>query len=78
MLGTLLWWVILGGVVGWIVSLILGRDFKGGCLGYIAVGIVTMVLLGFVFQLLKALWLLIVVALLIIAIAWLVESLSRR
>ncbi|MBP8954283.1 MAG: hypothetical protein KBI47_17940 [Armatimonadetes bacterium] len=68
-------WVVLGAVVGWIVSLIIGRDFRGGCITYVLVGIITMVLLGF---LLKLFWILLVLSVIIIGVAWLLDMLRSR
>ncbi len=67
-------WIILGGIVGWFVSLVMGRDFKGGCLAYVVVGIITMVLIG---VLVKVFWTVVVIALIIAALAWLFD-LARR
>lgn len=72
MIGNLLYWIVLGGIVGWVVSLLLGRDFKGGCLTYVAVGIVTMIVLGL---LIKIFWVLFVIAVALILAAWLLDYL---
>ena len=68
-------WIAMGAVVGWIVSLILGRDFRGGCITYVIVGIVTMVVLGL---LIRVFWALLVIALLLMAVVWLAEHLRLR
>ena len=69
-IGHLLSWIILGGIVGWVVSLIMGEKFKGGPLTYIIVGIVTLVVLGIALSVLKQLaWLVFVIAVVIVAIA---------
>jgi uncharacterized membrane protein YeaQ/YmgE (transglycosylase-associated protein family) len=70
----LLLWVLLGAFVGWVVSLITGRDVRGGCLGYIVVGIITMFVLGLLF---KLLWLGLVFSILIIIAAWVLEVLRK-
>lgn len=70
MLSSLLYWIVLGGIVGWIVSLFLGRDFKGGCITYVLVGIVTMIILGLLIQIL---WVLVVVAVVLVLAAWLLD-----
>ncbi|MCB8924740.1 MAG: GlsB/YeaQ/YmgE family stress response membrane protein [Ardenticatenaceae bacterium] len=44
-------WVILGGVAGWIASMIMKRDAQMGALANIIVGIVGAVLGGFLFNL---------------------------
>lgn len=82
MIGKLLAWVVIGGIVGWIVGRILNIQFKGGILGTIAVGIVAMVLLGWLFSLLKlafsVLWVLIVIGIILVFGAWLLDTLSKR
>jgi uncharacterized membrane protein YeaQ/YmgE (transglycosylase-associated protein family) len=78
----LLVWIALGGVVGWVVSRITKTEFRGGVLGYVVVGVVTMVLLGWLLSLLglafRVLWVLIVVALLVVAGAWLLDTLRKQ
>lgn len=37
---SLIWYLIVGGVIGWIAGLILGRDIPGGVIGNIIAGIV--------------------------------------
>lgn len=74
-IASIVGWIVLGAVVGWVVSLILGRDFRGGCVAYVAVGIITMVLLGF---LLKLFWILLVLSVVIIGAAWLLDMLRTR
>jgi uncharacterized membrane protein YeaQ/YmgE (transglycosylase-associated protein family) len=44
----LLLWIIFGGIVGWIASMIVGTDERQGMLGNIIVGIVGAVLGGFI------------------------------
>jgi uncharacterized membrane protein YeaQ/YmgE (transglycosylase-associated protein family) len=44
----LLLWVVFGGIVGWIASMIMGTDAQQGMLGNIIVGIVGAVLGGFI------------------------------
>ena len=41
-------WVILGGVAGWIASLVFGE--QQGCITNVAVGVVGAVLAGFIFS----------------------------
>jgi uncharacterized membrane protein YeaQ/YmgE (transglycosylase-associated protein family) len=43
-------WIILGGIAGWIVSLLSGRDLKGGCLGLVLVGMIGAVVGGSLFR----------------------------
>jgi uncharacterized membrane protein YeaQ/YmgE (transglycosylase-associated protein family) len=70
----LLAWVLMGAFVGWVVSLITGRDLRGGCLGYVVVGVITMFVLGLLFRLL---WVCLVLGALLIAAAWLLEVLRN-
>jgi uncharacterized membrane protein YeaQ/YmgE (transglycosylase-associated protein family) len=44
----ILLWIIFGGIVGWISSMIMGTDAQQGLLGNIIVGIVGAVLGGFI------------------------------
>ncbi len=76
MLGKLLGWIILGGIVGWLVSLIAGRDFQGGCLTYVIVGIVTMLVIGLLFAFIRILAILLIVALAIGFVLWLIGTLG--
>lgn len=45
-------WIVLGGLAGWVASMIAGTDARQGLLGNIIVGIVGGLLGGFVFGLL--------------------------
>ena len=51
MLINIILWIILGGVAGWIASMIMKRDAQMGALANIIVGIVGAVLGGFLFNL---------------------------
>jgi uncharacterized membrane protein YeaQ/YmgE (transglycosylase-associated protein family) len=44
----IIWWLIIGGVVGWLASLIMRTDAQQGILMNIVVGIVGAVIAGFV------------------------------
>ena len=44
----LLLWVVFGGVVGWVASMIVGTDVKQGTFANILVGVVGAVLGGFI------------------------------
>lgn len=44
-------WIILGGIAGWIASMIMGTDSQQGLLGNIVVGIVGGFLGGFILNL---------------------------
>jgi uncharacterized membrane protein YeaQ/YmgE (transglycosylase-associated protein family) len=45
-------WIVLGGLAGWVASMIVGNDKSQGLLGNIVVGIVGGLLGGFIFGLL--------------------------
>lgn len=51
MIWNIILWIVLGGVAGWIASMIMGRDSQMGLIGNIIVGIVGAVLGGFLFNL---------------------------
>lgn len=48
---SILGWIILGGIAGWLASLIVGTNRRQGCLMDIVVGIVGALLGGFLFSL---------------------------
>lgn len=73
--GKIIAWIVIGGIVGWLVSLILGRDFKGGCVTYVIVGVVTMVVLGL---LIKLMWALLIIGVLLVGVAWLIDFIRTR
>jgi uncharacterized membrane protein YeaQ/YmgE (transglycosylase-associated protein family) len=37
---ALLWTLIIGGIIGWVASLIMGRDIPGGIIGNIIAGFI--------------------------------------
>lgn len=37
---SFIWFLIIGGVIGWVASMILGRDIPGGVIGNIIAGII--------------------------------------
>jgi uncharacterized membrane protein YeaQ/YmgE (transglycosylase-associated protein family) len=45
---NILVWIILGGVAGWIASILTGRNKRMGCLANIIVGVVGALIGGFV------------------------------
>ncbi len=51
MLVNIILWIILGGVAGWIASLLMKRDAQMGALANIIVGIIGAILGGFLFNL---------------------------
>ena len=52
MLLDILLWVILGGVAGWLASIVMGKNSQMGAIANIVVGIVGALLGGFVMNLL--------------------------
>lgn len=46
---SIIGWIVLGGIAGWLASLITGRNERMGCLANIAIGIVGAFIGGFVF-----------------------------
>ncbi|MEO5950114.1 MAG: GlsB/YeaQ/YmgE family stress response membrane protein [Candidatus Saccharimonadales bacterium] len=44
-------WIVLGGLAGWVASMIMGRDAQQGILGNIVVGIIGAFIGGFVMSL---------------------------
>lgn len=43
-------WVLFGGVVGWLASLVMARDAQQGILGNIIIGVLGAAIGGFLFQ----------------------------
>jgi uncharacterized membrane protein YeaQ/YmgE (transglycosylase-associated protein family) len=54
MLVNIIVWIIIGGIAGWIASMIMGRDHQMGALANIVVGIIGAVIGGFVMNLIGA------------------------
>src|SRR3981081_2198350 len=52
-LSLLLFWLVVGGLAGWLASLVAGTHNRMGCLLNIAVGIVGAVIGGWIFRSLK-------------------------
>jgi uncharacterized membrane protein YeaQ/YmgE (transglycosylase-associated protein family) len=52
MLINILAWIIIGGLAGWIASMIMNRDGQMGAIGNIIVGILGAIIGGFLFNLL--------------------------
>lgn len=48
---VILTWIILGGIAGWLASMLMGTNAQQGILGNIVVGIIGALLGGFVFSL---------------------------
>jgi uncharacterized membrane protein YeaQ/YmgE (transglycosylase-associated protein family) len=49
---SIIGWIVIGGLIGWIASIIMGRNRQQGCIGNILVGIVGAVLGGLGYNLL--------------------------
>lgn len=47
MLLNIVLWIVLGGLAGWIASLVMGRDAQLGLIGNIIVGIIGAIIGGF-------------------------------
>jgi uncharacterized membrane protein YeaQ/YmgE (transglycosylase-associated protein family) len=54
MLVNIIVWIIIGGLAGWIASMILGRDAQMGALANIVVGIIGAFIGGFLMNMLGA------------------------
>ena len=46
---TVLGWIVFGGFIGWVASLIMGKQ-RGGCMGNIPLGVVGALGGGFLFR----------------------------
>jgi uncharacterized membrane protein YeaQ/YmgE (transglycosylase-associated protein family) len=51
MLWTILGWIIVGGIAGWLASIIVGRNDQQGCLMNIIVGVIGAAIGGVVYNL---------------------------
>jgi len=78
-------WIVLGGIAGWIASLIAGNNARQGLLGNILVGIVGGMLGGFILNLLGVdgvtgfnLWSLLVVLLGSVLTLWVWIALTKK
>ncbi|OPZ86265.1 MAG: hypothetical protein BWY76_01032 [bacterium ADurb.Bin429] len=49
---NILLWIILGGIAGWLASILMGTNARQGCLADVLIGIVGALLGGFLFNLL--------------------------
>ena len=47
---SILGWIVLGGIAGWIASMITGRNDQMGCITNIAAGIVGAIVGGWIFS----------------------------
>ena len=47
---SILGWIVLGGIAGWIASMITGRNDRMGCITNIAAGIVGAIVGGWIFS----------------------------
>lgn len=82
---NLILWIILGGLAGWLASLIMGTNRQQGCLMDIVVGIVGAFLGGFIFNLLGGrgvtgfnLWSLVVAVIGAVVLLAIVRALRRQ
>jgi uncharacterized membrane protein YeaQ/YmgE (transglycosylase-associated protein family) len=48
---SILGWIVLGGLAGWIASMITGRNDRMGCITNIAAGVVGAIVGGWIFSL---------------------------
>ncbi|MDQ4144342.1 MAG: GlsB/YeaQ/YmgE family stress response membrane protein [Actinomycetota bacterium] len=46
----LLYWIIVGGIAGWLASIVTGTDWRMGCLLNIVVGVLGAVIGGWIFR----------------------------
>ncbi|MDI7277707.1 MAG: GlsB/YeaQ/YmgE family stress response membrane protein [Anaerolineae bacterium] len=81
----ILGWIILGGLAGWLASLIAGRSARQGCLMDIVVGIFGALLGGFVFNAVTGIgitgfnaWSLFVAVVGAVVLVWIVEAIRGR
>ena len=51
MLINILTWVIMGGLAGWVASIIMGTNRRQGCIGNILMGVLGALIGGFVMEL---------------------------
>jgi uncharacterized membrane protein YeaQ/YmgE (transglycosylase-associated protein family) len=82
---AILAWVILGGLAGWIASMIMGTNEQQGCLVNIIVGIAGAVIGGFIFSALGGtgvtgfnIYSLIVATIGAVVLLWIVRAIRRR
>ncbi len=47
---NIIYWIILGGIAGWLASMVMGTNRTQGCLMDIVVGVVGALLGGFIFS----------------------------
>lgn len=79
-------WIILGGLAGWIASIITGKNAQMGLVANIVVGIIGAVIGGFLFGLLGDqnaisgfnLWSLLVAVVGAVVLLWLVSMFQRK
>lgn len=49
---SILWWIILGGLAGWLASVIMGTNRQQGCVLNVVVGIIGALIGGWIFSIL--------------------------
>lgn len=81
---TIIFWLIIGGLAGWIASMIMGRNAQMGIVANIVVGIVGAVIGGFIVGLFGSdpnanwLWSLIVATLGAVILLWIVNLFTKN
>jgi uncharacterized membrane protein YeaQ/YmgE (transglycosylase-associated protein family) len=89
MLITIIAWIVLGAIAGWIAGLLVRGDERWGVIGHIVLGIVGALLGGFLANLLGLssgreggdvvnIWSIIVAIIGAVIVVWIVNALSRR
>lgn len=48
---NILWWILLGGIAGWLASMVMGTNARQGCFADVLIGIVGALIGGFLFSL---------------------------
>lgn len=82
---SIIGWIILGGVAGWIASIIMRRNSRMGAFANIVVGIVGAFIGGFIFQILGGwgitgfnFWSLVVATVGAVVVLWIVNLFARK
>ncbi|MCW5849888.1 MAG: GlsB/YeaQ/YmgE family stress response membrane protein [Anaerolineae bacterium] len=82
-LGNLIWWIVLGGLAGWIASMIMGTNRQQGLLMDIVVGIVGAIIGGYLVSLVGLgtggfIWSLLVAVLGAVILLWIMRMVRGR
>lgn len=83
MVGDLIWWIVLGGLAGWIASMIMGTNRQQGLLMDIVVGIVGAIIGGYLVSLVGLgtggfIWSLLVAVLGAVILLWIMRMVRGR